>query len=106
MKKVLALFIVVSSLCFIGLILFIRNSAPARLSTVAVNEAVMDSIHALEDSDHARALDILINRMTYEFEQTNQIAQSRNTVILLAVGLYQAVLFLCLCVCMRIIKSE
>ncbi|MCL2387771.1 MAG: HAMP domain-containing histidine kinase [Defluviitaleaceae bacterium] len=90
MKKILALFIVVSTLCFIGLSVYIANSAPSRLSTTAINEAVMYSIYAIEEADHARALDILLGGITQEFEQVHQSGQRRNINILLAVGVYQA----------------
>ena len=90
MKKFLVLFAVVSVLCFAGLVLFIVNSAPNRLSTTAINEAVMYSIHAIEEADHERALDILLSRISQEFEQTNQMTHSRNINILLVIGAYQA----------------
>ena len=90
MRKILALFIAVSVLWFVGLALFIVSSAPSRLSTTAINEAVMYSIYAIEEADHERALDILLSRISQEFEQTNQAAQSRNRAVLLVVGAYQA----------------
>jgi len=90
MRKILVLFIAISVLCFTGLVLFIVNSAPDRLSTTAINEAVMSSIYAIEEADHERALDVLLGRISLEFEQTNQVAQSRNRTILLVIGAYQA----------------
>ena len=90
MRKVIALFITISALSFAGLILLLENAAPSRLSTVAVNEAVMYAIHAVEEADHTRALNILLAGITDEFELTNQINQSRNRIILLAVGIYQS----------------
>ena len=90
MRKILALFIAISVLCFVGLALFIVNSAPNRLSTTAINEAVMSSMYAIEEADYERALDILLSRISQEFAQTNQIAQNRNRNILLVVGAYQA----------------
>ena len=90
MRKFLALFVSVSVLCFVGLALFILSSAPDRISTTAINEAVMYSIYAIEEADHARALDILLDTISQEFEQVNQAAQNRNRNILLVVGVYQA----------------
>ena len=91
MKKFLILFTAISVLCFAGLALFVVNSAPDRLSTTAINEAIMDSIHAIEEADHAAALDILLGRISREFEHTNQVSQNRNRTILLVVGAYQAI---------------
>ena len=90
MRKFLVLFVALSVLCFAGLALFIVNSAPDRLSITAINEAVMYSIYAIEEADHTRALDILLGRISQEFERANQVSQNRNRNILLVVGAYQA----------------
>jgi len=90
MGRVLVLFILVSILCFAGLVLFITSAAPDRISTTAINEAVMYSIYAIEEADHTRALDILLGRISQAFDQTHQAAQRRNRTILLTVGAYQA----------------
>jgi len=90
MRKFLIWFIVVSILCFAGLALFINNAVPDRISTTAINEAVMYSIYAIEEADYTRALDILLSRTLHEFEQASQVSQSRNRNILLVVGVYQA----------------
>jgi len=91
MKKVLALFIMASAICFIGLALFIGRTAPSGLSTVAVNEAVMHAIYAIEEADHISALEILLDRMSDELEQTNRAAQNRNRISLIIIGAYQAI---------------
>ena len=91
MRKNLTLFIITSALCFVGLILFIQQSTSVGLPTVAINEAVMYAIDAVEEADHTQALAILLDRMTREFEQTNETIRSRNRIILLVVGMYQAV---------------
>ena len=89
MRRALTLFILASILCFVGLVLFIINAAPDRISTTAINEAVMYSIYAIEEADHTRALDILLGRISWEFEQAHQAAQRRNRIVLLTVGVYQ-----------------
>jgi len=91
MRRIIILFIAVSVLCFIGLVLFIGNFAPNRLSTTAVNEAVMYSLYAIEEADYARALDILLSRMTQEFEQASHAAQSQNRIVLFVISVYQAI---------------
>jgi len=91
MRRIIILFISVSVLCFIGLVLFIGNFAPNRLSTTAVNEAVMYSIYAIEEADYARALDILLSRMTHEFEQASHAAQSQNRIVLFVISAYQVI---------------
>ena len=91
MRRIIILFISVSVLCFIGLVLFIGNFAPNRLSTTAVNEAVMYSIYAIEEADYAKALDILLSRMTQEFEQASHAAQSQNRIVLFVISAYQVI---------------
>jgi len=86
----------VSALCFFGLALFIGNFTPSRLSTTAVNEAVMYSIYAIEESDHAKALDILLGRLSQELEQANHTVQSRNMIVLMVIGVYQAIFIVAL----------
>jgi len=94
MKKLLTFFTIVSILCFIGLVVFVQQAAPSGLSTTAVNEAVMDAMDAIYEADHASALDILLDQITIEVEQTNQANSSSNRTILWVVGIYQVIFIL------------
>jgi len=90
MRKIFALFIAISVLCFVGLVLFIINSAPNKLSTTAINDAIMYSVYAIKEADHEKALDILHSGISQELGQINKIEESRNRTLLLVIGAYQA----------------
>jgi len=82
-KKIIVVFITISLLSFVGLVLFITNSTAHRPSTTIINEAVLHSMYAIGAADHETALNILLDTLSQEFEQTEQEIHSQHMAILL-----------------------
>ncbi|MCL2841275.1 MAG: HAMP domain-containing histidine kinase [Defluviitaleaceae bacterium] len=94
MKKALMLLICISILSFVIFFVLVHTSTPSRMSTTAINEAIMYAIDFIEEADHAGALDALMERMAVELEQMNQITARRNRNMLWAIGIYKLLLIL------------
>jgi len=93
-KKALMLLICISILSFVIFFVLVHTSTPSRMSTTAINEAIMYAIDFIEEADHAGALDALMERMAVELEQMNQITARRNRNMLWAIGIYKLLLIL------------